>query len=332
MPLPMRRLIPAPLTLDDLESYAAIEREPLCGGYRGYRACSLPPSTSGGVMVLQILGLLEHFPAELLQNPTPTSIHLISEASRLAYADRARWLGDPAFVEIPLEGLLDPNYLDVRALMINPAQSMGIAEPGVPPMQHGFVDYAPAPEQTSFGTSHLSAVDERGQIVSMTMTIQAAYGAGIMAGGFILNNELTDFSPVPEIAGRIVANAPAPGKRPLSSMSPFILFDPNGEFFAALGSPGGSQIIGFTLQGIVSLIDAELSMQEAVAAPRVTNENGPTVIEQDTLLEDFIPALTAMGHDVRPRRVDSGLNGIRRIPGGYEGGADPRRSGVALGD
>jgi len=323
---------PAPLTLSDLENYEAIEREPLCGTYRGYRACSLPPSTSGGVTVLQILGLLEHFPMELLQTPTATSIHLISEASRLAYADRARWLGDPAFVEIPLEGLLDPAYLDMRASHIDPARSMGIAEAGVPPMQHGLLDYAPSPKQTSFGTSHLSAVDERGQVVSMTMTIQAAYGAGIMAGGFILNNELTDFTPLPEIDGRLVANAPAPGKRPLSSMSPFILFDPDGEFFAALGSPGGAEIIGFTLQGIVSLIDAEMSMQEAAAAPRVTNQNGATVIEQDTILENFVPALSAMGHEVRPRTFDSGLNGIRRVPGGYEGGADPRRSGVALGD
>ncbi len=257
---------------------------------------------------------------------------MIAETSRLAYADRARWLGDPAFVDIPLQGLLDPNYLDMRASLIDPARSMGIAEAGVPPMQHGLLDYAPSPAQTSFGTSHLSAVDERGQVVSMTMTIQAAYGAGIMAGGFLLNNELTDFTPMPEIEGRAVANAPGPGKRPLSSMSPFILFDPDGEFFAALGSPGGSEIIGFTLQGIVSLIDAKMSMQEAAATPRVTNQNGATVIEQSTMLEDFSLVLTEMGHEVRARNFDSGLNGIRRVPGGYEGGADPRRSGVALGD
>jgi gamma-glutamyltranspeptidase/glutathione hydrolase len=324
-------LNPAAFTLSDLENYEAIEREPLCGSYRGYRACSVPPSTSGGTIVLQILGLLEHFPTELLQNQTATSVHLIAEASRLAYADRSRWLGDPDFVEIP-EGLLDPTYLNMRASLINPTQSMGIAEAGIPPMQHGFLDYAPAPKQTSFGTSHLAAVDESGQVVSMTMTIQAAYGAGIMPGGFILNNELTDFSQLPEIDGRVIANAPAPGKRPLSSMSPFILFDPEGEFFAALGSPGGAQIIGYTLQGIVSLIDAEMTMQEAAAAPRITNQNGATVIEQDTILEDFAPALTAMGHEVRPRPYESGLNGIRRIPGGYEGGADPRRSGIALGD
>jgi gamma-glutamyltranspeptidase/glutathione hydrolase len=323
---------PVPLTLSDLENYEAIEREPLCGTYRGYRACSVPPSTSGGVTVLQILGLLDHFPMELLQTQTTTSVHLIAEASRLAYADRARWLGDPAFVDIPLEGLLDPAYLGSRAALIDPARSMGIAEAGAPPTQHGFLDYAPSPPQTSYGTSHLSAVDDRGQVVSMTMTIQAAYGAGIMAGGFLLNNELTDFTPFPEIDGRAVANAPAAGKRPLSSMSPFIVFDPNGEFFAALGSPGGSEIIGFTLQGIVSLIDAKLSMQGAANAPRVTNQNGATVIEEGTLLEDFTSALASMGHEVRPRDFDSGLNGIRRVPGGYEGGADPRRSGVALGD
>ena len=166
----------------------------------------------------------------------------------------------------------------------------------------------------------------------MTMTIQSAYGAGIMSGGFILNNELTDFSPYPVVDGMPVANAPAPGKRPLSSMSPFILFDPDGDFFAALGSPGGRQIIGYTMQGIVSLIDGQMTMQEAANAPRITNENGPTVLERGTALENFVPALTAMGHEVELSDYDSGLNGIRRIPGGYEGGADPRRSGVALGD
>lgn len=323
---------PVPFTLADLGGYHAIERAPLCGYYRGYRACSVPPSTSGGVTVLQILGLLDKFPEELLQNRTATQIHLMAEASRLAYADRARWLGDPDFVQVPLHGLLDPAYLESRALLIDLGHSMGIAKAGTPPVRHGLLHYAPMPDQPSFGTSHLVAVDDNGQVVSMTMTIQAAYGSGLMAGGFILNNELTDFSIYPVRDGMAVANAPAPGKRPLSSMSPFIVFDPDDEFFAALGSPGGRQIIEYTMQGIVSLIDGKMTMQEAAATPRFTNENGPTVLERGTFLEDFVPALTAMGHDVRLHDYDSGLNGIRRVPGGYEGGADPRRSGVALGD
>lgn len=323
---------PTPFTLADLADYEAIEREPLCGYYRNYRACSVPPSTSGGVTVLQILELLDRFPQELLQNRTATQAHLIAEASRLAYADRARWLGDPAFVEIPLHGLLAPDYIESRALLIDLGRSMGIAEAGTPPVRHGLLDYAPMPDRPSHGTSHLSAVDNSGQIVSMTMTIQSAYGAAIMSAGFILNNELTDFSPYPVIDGMPVANAPAPGKRPLSSMSPFILFDPDGEFFAALGSPGGRQIIGYTMQGIVSLIDGKMTMQEAADAPRITNENGATVLERGTALEALVPALTALGHEVELSGFDSGLNGIRRVPGGYEGGADPRRSGVALGD
>jgi gamma-glutamyltranspeptidase/glutathione hydrolase len=323
---------PVPFTLNDLADYRAIEREPLCGYYRGYRACSVPPSTSGGVTVLQILGILDRFPQELLQNRTATQIHLIAEASRLGYADRLRWLGDPDFIEIPLHGLLDPSYLDSRALLVDLGHSMGVAEAGTPPMRHGMLEYTPMPNQPSFGTSHLSAVDDDGQVVSMTMTIQAAYGAGIMAGGFVLNNELTDFSVYPVIDGMPVANAPGPGRRPLSSMSPFILFDPDGEFFAALGSPGGRQIIAYTMQGIVSLIDGGMTMQEAADAPRITNENGPTSLERGTALENFVPMLTQMGHEIRLDDYDSGLNGIRRVPGGYEGGADPRRSGVALGD
>ncbi len=323
---------PTPMTLADLENYEAIEREPLCRTYRGYKACSVPPSTSGGVTVLEILGLLERFPSALAGNRAASSVHLISEASRLAYADRARWLGDPAFVDNPVEGLLDPEYLDARARGIDLTKSMGIAEAGTPPMRHAFLDYAPMPEQPSYGTSHLAAVDDRGMVVSMTMTVQAAFGAGIMAGGFLLNNEMTDFAFEPQIDGRVVANAAAPGKRPLSSMSPFILFDPQGEFFAAMGSPGGAQIIAYTMQSIVSLIDGKLSMQEAADTPRHVNQNGVTVLEEGTVLESYARELTEMGHEIRIEAFESGLNGIRRVAGGYEGGADPRRSGVALGD
>jgi gamma-glutamyltranspeptidase/glutathione hydrolase len=323
---------PAVMTLADIASYEAIARMPLCRDYRGYRACSVPPSTSGGTTVLEILGLLERYPTTLAGAGALSSVHLISEASRLAYADRGRWLGDPAFVETPVAGLLEPGYLDARARLIDMTRSMGVAEAGTPPRPATTLDYAPMAPQASYGTSHLAVVDDTGMVVSMTMTVQAAFGAGIAAGGFLLNNELTDFAFEPEADGQAVANAAAPGKRPLSSMSPFLIFDENGAFFAALGSPGGSQIIAYTLQGIVSLIDGGLSMQDTANAPRHVSVNGTTYLEEGTVLESHADELAEMGHEVEIVNFESGLNGIRRVDGGYEGGADPRRSGVALGD
>jgi gamma-glutamyltranspeptidase/glutathione hydrolase len=322
---------PVRFTRADLAGYRAIEREPLCGTYRLYRVCGVPPSTSGGTTVLQILGLLERFPSEQLKPGTLTSVHLVSEASRLAYADRNHWLADPAFLDVPVQGLVDRAYLWGRSSLIDPMRVMRLAWPGTPPMR-AELKFSPMPEQPSFGTSQLAAVDERGQVVSITMTVQAAFGSGLMPGGFILNNELTDFSFEPVIDGRAVANAPAAGKRPLSSMSPTIVFAPDGSFFAALGSPGGRQIIGYVAQALVNLIDGQMSMAETAAAPRHINAGGPTVIESGTPLASLSAPLSALGHMVRSDDFDSGINGIRRTAAGYEGGADPRREGVALGD
>jgi gamma-glutamyltranspeptidase / glutathione hydrolase len=324
---------PTPMTRADLAGYAAKEREPLCGVYRAHRVCSLPPSTSGGATVLEILGLLQRFPPSQLQSGALSTVHLVSEAEKLGYADRDRWLGDADAVAVPLQGLLDSTYLESRSRLIDPLRSMASATAGTPPMRKSeILDYAPQLPQIEMGTSHLAAVDDRGEVVSMTTSIEAAFGSQLAAGGFLLNNELTDFSFEPVIGGRPVANAPGPGKRPLSAMAPTIIFAPDGQFFAALGSPGGRQIIGFVAQAIVSLIDGKLSMPQAAAAPRHIDLNGPTLIERGTALDRLAPTLGAMGHRVRSVRFDSGLNGIRRVPGGYEGGADPRREGVALGD
>ena len=324
---------PAVMTRADLARYEAHERTPVCGFYRAYRICSMPPSTSGGVTVLQILGLLQRFPSEQLQPRTLSAVHLISEASRLAYADRGRWLGDPDFVAVPLPGLLDRTYIDARSRLIDPMRSMGIATAGTPPVRKAqLLDFAPMRPQIESGTSHLAVVDDAGEVVSMTTSVEAAFGAQIAAGGFLLNNQLTDFSFEPVIDGKPVANAVAPGKRPMSAMSPSIVFAPDGQFFAAVGSPGGAQIIGYVAQAIVNLIDAKLSMPDVAAAPRHVNLNGATLIERGTALETIAPALSAMGHQLRVVRFDSGVNGIRKVPGGYEGGADPRREGVALGD
>jgi gamma-glutamyltranspeptidase/glutathione hydrolase len=324
---------PSVMTRADLAGYRAAERTPLCGLYRAFRVCSLPPSTSGGVTVLQILGLLQRFPSSQLQPNTLSAVHLVSEASRLAYADRAQWLGDPDFVSLPLPGLLDHAYLDSRSRLIDPMHSMGVAAAGTPPVQKTELhDFAPMRPQIEMGTSHLAAVDDSGEAVSMTTSVEAGFGAQIAAGGFLLNNQLTDFSFEPVIDGKPVANAPAPGKRPLSAMAPVIVFSPDGQFFAAVGSPGGRQIIAYVAQTIVDLIDGKLSMLGAASAPRHVNMNGATLIERGTQLETLTPALTAMGHQVRVIPFDSGVNGIRRVNGAYEGGADPRREGVALGD
>jgi gamma-glutamyltranspeptidase / glutathione hydrolase len=324
---------PGGMTTGDLAGYQAKTREPLCGLYRAFRICSLPPSTSGGVTVLQILALLQRFPSSQLQPNTLSAIHLVSEASRLAYADRARWLGDADFVTVPLSGLLDHAYLDSRSRLIDPMRSMGLAAAGTPPAQKTELrDFAPMRPQIEMGTSHLAVVDDHSETLSMTTSVEAAFGAQIAAGGFLLNNQLTDFSFEPVIDGKPVANAPAPGKRPLSAMAPVIVFSPDGQFYAAVGSPGGRQIIAYVAQALVDLIDAKLSMPQTAAAARHVNMNGVTLIERGTALEMLTPALTAMGHQVRAIPFDSGVNGIRRVGGGYEGGADPRREGVALGD
>ncbi len=324
---------PVRMTEGDIAGYAAKIREPICGAYRGYRLCSVPPSTSGGTTVLQILGMLERFPPAQFRAGTLSSVHLVSEAERLAYADRDRWLGDPEFVSVPLSGLLDRAYLQGRARLIDPMRAMMTASAGTPPVKQGaLLDYTPQSPQIEHGTTHLSVVDERGEAVSLTASIEAAFGAHIAAAGFLLNNELTDFSFVPVENGLPVANAPAPGKRPLSSQAPFIVFGPDGKFFAAVGSPGGRRIVSYVAQALVNLIDSNLSMPEVAAAPRHMNLNSPTFIERGTPLESLSPRLTAMGHEVRIAGFDSGINGIKRVANGYEGGADPRREGVALGD
>jgi gamma-glutamyltranspeptidase/glutathione hydrolase len=324
---------PTVMTTSDIAGYQPKQRTPVCGPYRGFRLCSMPPSSSGGTTVLQILGMLQRFPSNLLQQGTVSEVHLVSEASRLAYADREQWLGDPDFVFVPLAGLLDSAYLESRSRLIDPMRDTGNAMAGTPPVKKAELPrFAPMPPQIESGTSQIAAVDDSGEAVSMTTSVEAAFGAQIAAGGFLLNNQLTDFSFVPVIAGKPVANAPAPGKRPLSAMSPTIVFGPDGRFFAAIGSPGGRQIIAYVAQALVALIDGQLTMQAAAAAPRHVNMNGPTLIEANTPLVQLAPALTAMGHRTRIIRFDSGVNGIARVTGGYQGGADPRREGVALGD
>ncbi|HEX4302605.1 MAG TPA: gamma-glutamyltransferase [Rhizomicrobium sp.] len=321
---------PGGMTLADLASYRAVERPAVCGEYRKYRLCSMGPPSSGGIAVLQILGMLERFPQSDLQPGTLSEVHLFTQASRLAFADRAMYLGDPDVVNVPIRGLIDPGYLTQRSALIDPKKDMGTASAGTPPNKRA--DYAPQRSQQMPGTSHLSVVDDRGQVVTMTMTVEFVFGSEVMANGFFLNNELTDFSFDPMLNGKPVANAPAPGKRPMSAMSPTIVFDPKGQFAIATGSPGGPAIIDYVAQSLIGMIDGHLGPAAAAALPHPLNLNSPTILEKGTGLEALTAQLTAMGHTVVTRDLESGLHIIQRVPGGYRGGADPRRDGVALGD
>jgi gamma-glutamyltranspeptidase/glutathione hydrolase len=311
---------PGTLSMTDLADYRPIKREAVCGPYRIWTICSMPPPSSGGIAILQILGLLQPFE---IWHDKPTDlrpIHLIAEASRLAFADRDRYVGDPAFVDVPVAGMLSPAYLAERRKLMSPDRSMGKVAPGVPP---GYVER---------GTSHISIVDRWGNAVSFTTTIEAPFGAQIMVRGVLLNNELTDFSPRPELNGKLVANRVQPGKRPRSSMSPTFVLDRDGKLVAALGSAGGSRIIGDTLQAAVGLLDWNLTPQAALALPRVLNLNGATELEEGTAAAAQADALRALGHEVQVRPHEGGLSAIRRTAEGWEGAADPRRDGVAKGE
>jgi len=321
---------PGGMTLKDLASYHALERPAVCGTYRTYRLCSMGPPSSGGIAVIQILGMLERFPESDLVPDSLSEVHLFAQASRLAFADRAMYLGDPDVINVPVAGLIDRTYLAQRSALIDPKKDMGQASAGTPPDKRA--DYAPQRSAQLPGTSHLSVVDDRGQVVAMTTTIEFAFGAETMANGFLLNNELTDFSFDPVLNGKPVANAPGPGKRPMSAMSPTIVFDSKGQFAIATGSPGGPAIIGYVAQDLIALIDGHMTPQEAAALPHPFNPNGPTLLEKGTSLEALRDPLTAMGHTVVLSPLESGTHTIERVPGGYIGGADPRRDGVALGD
>ncbi len=320
---------PGGMTPGDLAHYKAIERAAVCGAYRETRVCSMGPPSSGGIGVLQILGILQRFPSRDLQPDTLQFAHIFTQATRLAFADRAEYVGDPAFVAVPVAGLLDPAYLRARGKLIDLKRDMGTAPAGMP--QHAML-YAPQKSAQRHGTSHLAVVDDRGEVVSMTTTIESGFGAQIMASGFLLNNELTDFSAAPTEGGKPVANAPAAGKRPMSAMAPSIVFDRRGKFLIAAGSPGGPVIIPDVAAALSAMIDAHLDAQQAASLPHIYNPNAATIIEQGTVLEQLAPALTAMGHTIRIAPVTSGLHIIEKTPEGYIGGADPRRDGVALGD
>jgi gamma-glutamyltranspeptidase/glutathione hydrolase len=325
-----RKKSPGDLAEADFSAYAAKQREPLCGPYRRWKVCGMSPPSSGGFAVLQMLGILEQFDLRALKSDSVPAVHLFAETGRLAYADRNLYIADPAFVVAPLAALLDSRYLDSRAKLIDASHSMGRAQAGDPARVAARYGLAEALELPS--TTHLSVVDADGNAVALTASIEAAFGNRQMVRGFLLNNELTDFSWEPEEQGKPVANRVEGGKRPRSSMAPTMVFDDKGKLVMVIGSPGGHSIINYVALTIVNALDWGMDIQKAIAAPRMGSRNGPTELERGTVLERLAPELERMGHSVRIRAEASGLHGIMRTQDGWAGGADPRREGVALGD
>ena len=338
--------VPGRLSEADLAGYAPREREALCTVWRAaYRICGFPPPSSGHLAVMQILGVLEHLPAvaQPLQAglPGPDWLHLYTEASRLAYADRALYVADPDFTAAPAgrwTSLLDDAYLRQRAALVG-AQSMKTAAPGQP--AGATLAHAPMPEQPEHGTSHVSVVDAQGRAVALTTTIESAFGARLMAdggaglpGGYLLNNQMTDFALAPADAqGRPVANRIEPGKRPRSSMSPTLVFDvQSGRLLMVLGSPGGPAIVHFVAKALIGTLAWGLDLQPVLALPNFGSFNGPTVLEKGLFPPATAEALRARGHTVNEIELTSAVHVIQRGPRGWLGGADPRREGQALGD
>jgi gamma-glutamyltranspeptidase/glutathione hydrolase len=321
---------PGRLSRSDLARYLVRERDPVCADYRQWRICSAPPPSSGGIAVLQVLKLLERFDLQRVRPNTPAAVHLFSEANRLAYADRNYYVGDPDFLKVPTKELLDGEYLRMRSELIPFGSTIWKVTPGRLPTQSGLA--APLPTVESESTTHLSIVDRDGNAVSFTSSVEDSFGARVMAGGFILNNQLTDFSFEPARDGRPVANAVQAGKRPRSSMAPTMVFDRDGRLRYVLGTPGGSRIIAYVAKTLIGLLDWRLDPQAAIDLPNMANTGKETQIEAGTLLESQMTALEVLGHTVKPSNMNSGLHVIAVTPQGLLGGADNRREGVAVGE
>jgi gamma-glutamyltranspeptidase/glutathione hydrolase len=319
---------PGLLTLTDISEYKAIKRSPVCGSYRTYQVCGMAPPSSGGINVLQILRTLEPF--NLSQYPIGSipAVHLFTQASRLAYADRDMYIADSDFSRLPYSALLSKRYLAERSKKIKLDRDMGKTYAGKPFMLTNFIK-GKSFEQPN--TSHFSIVDKEGNAVSMTTSIEFAFGSGVMVDGFLLNNQLTDFSFDPYRYDEAVLNRVEAKKRPRSAMSPTMVFDDEGHLVLVLGSPGGSRIVSYVAQTIMGVLDWGLDIQQAINLPKVTNRNDYTALEKGTVIEKLKPMLEKMGHKVQIRDLNSGLHGIQLIDGVMIGGADPRREGVAVG-
>ncbi|PZT86613.1 MAG: gamma-glutamyltransferase [Citromicrobium sp.] len=311
------------MTVADVNRYAAKLRAPVCSEYRLHRICAMGPPTSGGVAVLQILGQLERFDLSALGVDNPVTWHLFLESQRLAYADRELYLADPDFVSVPVAGLIDRNYLAQRSTLIDAGSRMDAVQPGVP---SGVTQaWADGNEPEEKGTSHLAVVDAAGTMISYTSTIEGAFGSGLVTGGYFLNNELTDFSRQPVVDGKPVANRVEGGKRPRSSMSPVVVYDPQGEPMMAVGAAGGSTIPVQTARSIIGVIDFGLDAEDALGLPFVMAFGDEIMLEQGTWLETAAGAFRALGHTnaaLRPAPVKAGI--VLRRGGAWHSARDPR--------
>ncbi|MFM5924843.1 MAG: gamma-glutamyltransferase [Novosphingobium sp.] len=322
---------PAPMTEADITAYAAKDRAPVCGTYRGYKICSMGPPSSGATTVIATLIQLERFDLKALGKDNPVAWHLIAESERLAYADRARYSADADFVTVPVQGMIDRKYLAARSALIDPGKTIPRAQAGTPPGAEklSWADPQPAEE---YGTSHFAVVDRAGNAVSYTSTIESPFGSGIMVGGYYLNNELTDFDMNPLLDGRQVANRVQGGKRPRSSMSPSLVYGPDGKLRMVVGAAGGATIPVQVIRAIIGVIDWDLPVQDALALPVIFAPGTETIyVEQGSALEAMIPALKALGHgDVQPRGLPLKANAIELRGSQPWGGADPRSEGKAV--
>jgi gamma-glutamyltranspeptidase/glutathione hydrolase len=323
---------PSPMTAADLAAYQVKPRPPVCATYRKNKVCGMGPSATGGLTVAMMLRMLEPFDMAGLGPNSPDAIHLFLEASKLAHADRNLYMADPDFVSVPGAGLLDPGYLSRRAALISREHAIEKPRAGEPPMKKA-MRYAPDDTPESPSTTHLSVVDAAGNAVSLTTSIGHGFGSGILVDGFLLKDHLISFAFRPESRGRPVVNRAEGGKRPRSSMSPTLVFRPDGRLRLVVGSPGGVYICGYVAEALVAVLDWKMDIQAAVSLPHFAARTAQVELEKGTAAERFADALEAKGHSVKILHMTSGLHGIEIMSDGtLVGGADPRREGVALGD
>lgn len=318
---------PSTMTTADVAAYEARQRPPVCGSYRVYRICGMGPPSSGGPGVYAILKQLERFDLPSRRRDDPTTWHLIAESMRLAYADRAKWIGDPDHVAVPTAGLMSDSYLAERSSLIAADKRIAKAEAGTPP---GAMAIAEAPDTEAAGTSSFAVADAAGNLASMTSTIEAPFGSGVVVDGYALNNELTDFNAVPDEDGKPTANRVEGGKRPRSSMSPMIAYDASGKPVLAIGAAGGTTILAQVAKAMIGVLDWKMSVQEAIAMPQLIAMGDLVRIERGTSLETMVPALEQMGHKVQVTALPLKANGVEWTAAGWRGGADPRSEGESL--
>ena len=314
------------MSFEDLKNYQIVWREPLCRKYRSYNVCAMGPPSSGGLTMLMMLKIFENFDIRSMDPNSIEMVHLFSEVNRIAYADRAYYMADSDFINVPVEGLLSDAYLNERKKIINLNHYSKTILHGNPP---GAEDFEKNIDISKPSTSHFVIIDKEGNAVSMTTTVEGPFGSHLMAGGFILNNELTDFSMIPELNGKKIANRVEPNKRPMSSMTPTIIFKDN-NLFALTGSPGGTSIINYVTKSVLGLIDWNLDPSQIVNLPHYMNRGNYTELEENTFLEDLKKGLESIGHPINIQNKRSGLHIALKKDDGYLGGADPRKEGLVV--